>query len=285
MRRTALTHRAGHLWTPGAPDSLEADAFRNVRASLLGVSDHIGPIVTLLVTSAKSGEGKSTAALNLAATCAKAGERTLLLDIDLRRGSLADVFGDVEDNHDDPKRGLVDVLRGRLPWQCTVRRTPIANLDFIPTGDTFDIPIEILGTRELRQLLLALSHHYDRVILDGPAVLGLADCLVLGRLVDATLLVVRSGTHQLTTLYRAKVMLEQARVPIAGVVFNSLSEGLDSWSSYVSEQSALISTVGQSGRGGNLTEGNVPDPDDTELVSGHQEESFEYAGSGTEGRA
>ena len=80
--------------------------------------------------------------------------------------------------------GLVDVLRGELPWQRTVRHTEIPNLDFIPTGDTRAIPIEILGTLELRQLLIALSHHYDRVILDGPAVLGLADCRVLGRIVD-----------------------------------------------------------------------------------------------------
>ena len=70
IRRTSLTHRGGHLWTPGTPDSIEADAFRNIRASLLGVADRHGPIVTLLVTSPKAGDGKSTAALNLAATCA-----------------------------------------------------------------------------------------------------------------------------------------------------------------------------------------------------------------------
>ena len=68
IRRTALTHRGGHLWTPGTPDSIEADAYRNVRASLLGITDKRGSIVTLLVTSAKAGEGKSTTALNLAAT-------------------------------------------------------------------------------------------------------------------------------------------------------------------------------------------------------------------------
>ena len=70
IRRTALTHRGGHLWTPSTPDSLEADAFRNIRASLLGVADRHGPIVTMLMTSPKAGDGKSTAALNLAATCA-----------------------------------------------------------------------------------------------------------------------------------------------------------------------------------------------------------------------
>jgi polysaccharide biosynthesis transport protein len=230
IRRTALTHRGGHLWTPGTPDSIEADAYRNVRASLLGIADKRGPIVTLLITSAKAGEGKSTTALNLAATCARAGERTLLLDVDLRRPSLADVF--VEPDTEGEVHGLVDVLRGELPWQRTVRHTEIPNLDFIPTGDTHDIPIEILGTLELRQLLVALEHHYDRVILDGPAVLGLADCRVLGRIVDASLLVVRSGAHHLMTLHRAKAMLEQSHVAIAGVVFNGLTHDMNNWSSY-----------------------------------------------------
>ncbi len=237
IRRTALTHRGGHLWTPAVPDSLDADAYRNVRASLLGIADRHGPIVTLLLTSAKAGEGKSTTALNLAATCARAGERTLLLDIDLRRPSLASVFIDGPPNEEVP--GLVDVLRGELPWQRTVRHTEIPNLDFIPTGDTSTIPIEILGTLELKQLLLALSHHYDRVILDGPAVLGLAECRVLGRLVDASVMVVRPGLHQLMTLHRAKAMLEQSHVFIAGVVFNGLTEDMNNWSSYGYEPPAF----------------------------------------------
>ncbi len=227
IRRTALTHRAGHLWTPGAPDSVEADAYRNLRASLLGASDKRGPITTLLVTSAKAGEGKSTTSLNLAATCARAGERTLLVDIDLRRPSLNDVF--VRDGHE---LGLVDALRGEIPWQRGLVSTDLPNLDFLPTGDTRNVPIEILGTLELRQLLIALSNHYDRVILDGPAVLGLADCRMLGRIVDAALMVVRSGSHGLQPLMRAKTMLEQSHVVIAGVVFNGLYEDLKNWSSY-----------------------------------------------------
>ena len=97
---------------------------------------------------------------------------------------------------------------------------------------TRGIPIEILGTLELRQLLTALAHHYDRVILDGPAVLGMADCRMLGRMVDASVLVVRAGAHQLVTLQRAKAMLEQSHVVIVGVVVNSLSEDVRNWSSY-----------------------------------------------------
>ncbi len=227
IRRLAQTHRGGHLWTHAAPNSLEADAYRNLRASLLGLNGPKGPMITLLVTSAKAGEGKSTTALNLAATCARAGERTLLMDVDLRRPSLGDVF---EGN--EPGVGLVDVLRGEMPWQQAVVRTDLPNLHFLPTGDPTGVPIEILGTLELRQLIAAVSQQYHRVILDGPAVLGLADCRMLGRAADAALLVVRSGAHDLRPLRRAKDMLEQSRVSIAGVVFNGLSEDLENWSSY-----------------------------------------------------
>lgn len=225
IRRSAETHRGGHLWMPGAPRSLGADAFRNLRASLLGFVNGQGrPLVTLLVTSAKSGEGKSTTALNLAATFARSGERTLLIDVDLRRPSLAGVFGQ------DLELGLVDVLRGDLPWQRTIVDTDVPNLDFMPTGDTSEIPIEVLGTLELKQLIEAVSGHYHRVILDGPAVLGLADCRMLGRAVDGALMVVRCGTNDLNPLQRAKQMLELSRVRITGVVFNGLDDDLANWS-------------------------------------------------------
>ena len=237
IRRTAKVHRGGHLWTPGDSEPSATDAYRNIRASLLGVASSRGPIVTLLVTSAKAGEGKSTTALNLAATCARAGERTLLVDVDLRRPSLADVFP-----HEEGHLGLVDVLRGELPWQRVVVPTDLPNLDFIPTGDPRDVPIEILGSLELRQLLLSLSqHHYDRVILDGPAVLGLADCRMLGRIVDASIMVVRSGRQGLSPLRRAKEMLEQSQVRMAGIVFNGITDGVEDWSSYVP---SLLAPVG-----------------------------------------
>ncbi|WZO99481.1 polysaccharide biosynthesis tyrosine autokinase [Isosphaeraceae bacterium EP7] len=242
IRRTARVHRGGHLWTPGAPTSLEADAYRNLRASLLGLTGPDGPMVTLLITSAKAGEGKSTTALNLAATCARAGERTLLVDVDFRRPSLASAFPD--DGHN---LGLVDVLAEDIPWSRAVVRTEIPNLDFIPAGDTSKIPVEILGTLEMRQLLKSLSqHHYDRVILDGPAILGLADCRMLGRMVDGALMVVRAGALELRPLQRAKAMLEQSKVPLVGVVFNALSDDWENWSSYGRE--ALFTTGLELGR-------------------------------------
>ena len=228
IRRLAENNRGGHLWMPSGCRSLEADAFRNVRAALLGTTGSAGSLVTTLITSAKPGEGKSTTALNLAATYARAGERTILVDCDLRRPSLREVFL----CPDEPDVGLVDVLRGDMPWQRALVRTDTPNLDFLPAGDATGIPIEILGTIELRQLLTALSAHYHRVILDGPPVLGLADCRTVGRMVDGTILVVRCGAHGVSPVHRAKEMLEQSKVRVVGVVFNGLDEDLGNWASH-----------------------------------------------------
>lgn len=226
-RRVSELVRGGHIWTAAAPQSVEADAYRNVRAGLLGIEHAQAPAVIILVTSAKAGEGKSTTALNLAATCARAGERTLLVDCDLRRPSLREVFADAE----TPQTGVIDVVKGLLPWQRTVVRSEIPNLDFLPTGDTSEAPIEVLGTLEMRQLFRALAMHYDRVIIDGPAILGMADCRMLGMYCDTSILVVRAGAHDPGPLARAKTVLEQSRINIAGAVFNGLSEDLGGWSS------------------------------------------------------
>ena len=254
IRRLAKLDRGGHLWTANDPLAPEADAYRNLRAGLIGSSGPKSSIVTMMITSAKAGEGKSTTALNLALTCARAGERTLLLEADLRRPSLASVFEATE-----PNVGLVDVLRGDMPWQQAVIRTDIANLSFLPCGDPTNVPIEILGTLELRQLIAALSSQFQRVIIDAPAVLGMADCRMLGRTVDAAVLVVKSGTHELRPLRRAKEMLEQSRIPIAGVVFNGLVDDLHNWSS--------LDSAFSSDRGPSRVALDSPAP---ELVAAHQ---------------
>ncbi len=234
IRRTARLQRGGHLWTSGDPYSPEADAYRGLRAGIVGVSDQQGrQPTTLLITSAKTGEGKSTTALNLAATCARSGERTLLMDVDLRRSSLRPVF---ENPVVDPDLGLVDVLRGELPWQRVVIQSDVPHLDFLPAGDPAGVPIEILGALELKQLLTGLIGHYDRVILDGPAILGLADARMLGRIVDAAVLVVRAGSNELSPVARAKAMFEQSMIPLVGVVFNGLAEDVSNWSSHHAEE-------------------------------------------------
>ncbi|MFM7319121.1 MAG: GumC family protein [bacterium] len=244
IRRHPKLQRAGHLWTTAVPHSLEADSYRNIRASILGYSlQHKAPIRKILVTSAKAGEGKSTTALNLAATFARAGERTILVDADLRRPSLGGLVGSNQD-----QAGLVEVLCGQKVWQEVVVPAEIAYLDLMTTGVVGDTPIEILGSRELRQLLAGLAKHYDRVILDGPAVLGLADCRVLGQIVDGCLMVVRANPHSINPIQRATTMLEQSRVPMMGVVYNGLTEDYRNWSSYGAPAAQMTQGLPMPGR-------------------------------------
>ena len=193
--------------------------------------------MTLLVTSAKAGEGKSTTALNLAATCARPASGPCSWT-----STCAGPAWPMSSSRMKPRprsTGWSTCSAASCPGsgRSATPRSPTSTSSRPATRAT--IPIEILGTLELRQFLIALSHHYDRVILDGPAVLGLADCRVLGRIVDASLLVVRSGSHHLMTLHRAKAMLEQSHVAIAGVVFNGLTEDMNNWSSYGYEPISL----------------------------------------------
>ena len=132
ITRTALTHRGGHLWTSAGPTRW--------RPTPSGTSE---PASSAWPTGANRSSAcwspaprRATARAPRPSTWrppARAGERTLLLDVDLRRPSLYDVFP--ADPDDDERLGLVDVLRGAVPWQQTLRRTDLHNLDFIPTGD------------------------------------------------------------------------------------------------------------------------------------------------------
>ena len=145
---------------------------------------------------------------------------------------------------------------------CSGAKCPGSVRSFPPTSPTLTtsrratpsgVPVEVLGALEMKQLIAAVSGHYDRVILDGPAILGLADCRMLGRVVDAAVLVVRAGANDLRPVIRARTMLEQSRAPIVGVVFNGLCEDVNNWScvsSYLDDEGDPISASEARGLGG-----------------------------------
>jgi Mrp family chromosome partitioning ATPase len=120
--------------------------------------------------------------------------------------------------------GLVDVLEGQVPWQRALVDTEIANLSVMPTGTTEDVPLDMLGTVEMHDLLGELSEKFDRVILDGPAILGLADARAVGRFVDGVLLVMRANSYDSRPLARIRELFVQEGLQPAGIVFNGLRE-------------------------------------------------------------
>jgi capsular exopolysaccharide synthesis family protein len=201
-----------------APGGAAGDAYRTIRTAIyFGNRDH--PIKTLVVTSAVKGEGKSTVASNLAAAMAHAGERTLLIDADLRRPSLHKAF-DV-----DNRTGLTTILEGESQHEGLIRVTGVERLDLLPSGRIPSNPSELLSGARFAALLLQLSGEYERIVLDAPPVLGMADALVLGARCDATLLVVRADVAERRATEAAFAALVNIGARSIATVLNCVRRG------------------------------------------------------------
>ena len=201
-----------------SPGGIAGDAYRTIRTAIyFGNRDH--PIKTLLVTSAVKGEGKSTVASNLAAAMAHAGERTLLIDADLRRPSLHKVFDT------DNRKGLSTILGGESQHQGMICVTGVDRLDLLPSGQIPSNPSELLSGARFAALLAQLAGKYDRIVLDAPPVLGMADALVLGARCDATLLVVRADVAERRATEAAFAALVNIGARSIATVLNCVRRG------------------------------------------------------------
>ncbi|MCG3125692.1 MAG: hypothetical protein CHACPFDD_00517 [Phycisphaerae bacterium] len=197
-----------------APQSLVAEAFRQVRTALL----FSGPVEaqrSLLLTSPSPGDGKSAVAINLAVSLARSNQRVLLIDANFRRPSVRDAFGQTR------TEGLSNVLVGQMTLDQVVCRTDMPNLDVLCSGPLPPTPAELLGTRYMRELLTETVKRYDRVIIDGPPVLLVSDALVLATMVDGTILVTRAVSNSKGALRRAREQLAKVGARVLGGILNS----------------------------------------------------------------
>ena len=220
VKQRQWTTTAGQ-WLPAseAPGTAWHEAFRSIRAAVAHSAADDRPMQLVLVSSARPGDGKSVVAANLAAACGRAGEQTLLIDLNLREPALGDFF-DVQDN----VVGLTEVLDGSAPLDKALLQTPVPNLDVMAAGDATGVPLDVLGTAEMRDLLEDLTGRYHRIILDGPALLGMADGRALARFADGTVLVVRSAAQDAAPLRRVQELAAREHLRPIGVVLNGLRE-------------------------------------------------------------
>jgi capsular exopolysaccharide synthesis family protein len=193
-----------------------AEAYRSVRTALQ-FSTRDGAPRQFVVTSSSAGEGKSTTALSLAINFAQAGRTVLLIDADMRNPSLHRTLG-VE--HD---RGLSNCLSGDCPALAAIRTTSITNLFVMPSGPLPPNPVELLSGPKLLEMLAQLGDRFPQIILDGPPVLGLADAIVLGNQVGATLFVVAAGAARRANVRQAMKRLRQASVHTVGAVMTKMN--------------------------------------------------------------
>ena len=188
-----------------------AEAYRSVRTALQFVSAD-GLPGTILVTSSSMSEGKSTTALSLAINVAQTGKKVLLIDADLRKPSLHRTLGM------DNSRGLTNCLTGDSKPVDVVQPTTVPKLFTILTGPLPPNPAELLAGPRMMSLLSMASEKFDLVMIDGPPVLGLADALILGNLVEGTLLVVAAGSTRVGNAQGAIKRLYHARTHLLGGV-------------------------------------------------------------------
>jgi polysaccharide biosynthesis transport protein len=196
----------------GTPPNFN-EAFRTVRTNVLFSSAEEGS-KTLLVTSTAPGEGKTTFACNLAVSLAQTGQRVLLIDADMRKPKVHEVF----DVHQEP--GLSNLLVGGVKASESVRKSKVPGLWLLPAGKLPPNPAELLGSQRFKEFLLSLKEHFDTIVIDSPPVMAVADAAVVAHRTTGVVFVVGA---EMTSRYAAKAALDQlesARARFVGAVLN-----------------------------------------------------------------
>jgi capsular exopolysaccharide synthesis family protein len=189
------------------------EAYKSLRTNILLSTQHEG-CCKICVTSADSGDGKSISALNLAISFAELGKHVLLIDADLRRPNQANLLAQAA------SPGLSNILANKSTGERIINYEAFHNLDVIFSGDVPPNPSELLGNQRMEQLLEMLSKYYDYIFLDAPAVSVVTDAILLSRMVDGVLLVVRQGHSDCGDVMYAANQLKFAGAKLLGVVLN-----------------------------------------------------------------
>ncbi len=200
------------------PKSAIAEAYRSSRTAL-SFSTSSGAPKVLHVTSAAAGEGKTTTAISLANTFVQAGETVLIIDADLRNPSLHKEM--VLPN----ATGLTNFLAGDHQPSQIIQRSEIDRLYVIPTGPIPPNPAELLSTGKMLDLITRASKKFDRIVVDGPPVLGLADALILANMVKVTIMVVDAGATRKGALEGSMKRLRHAQANVVGGILTKYGQG------------------------------------------------------------
>jgi non-specific protein-tyrosine kinase len=206
------------------PTSAAAEAFRALRTNLM-FGAGMQTLHTLVMTSAANADGKSLAVANLAVTLAQAGNKTILVDCDLRKPSQHDLWGV------DNGRGIGTMMTedSALSNPALVQ-TVVPNLQLLPAGALPPVPADVLSSPRMNEIIGVLKARAHYVLFDTPPVLAATDAALLGAKVDGTLLVVRAGHTRRDQLERARKELERVSIRVLGAVLtNAPRENIGSY--------------------------------------------------------
>jgi capsular exopolysaccharide synthesis family protein len=192
------------------------ESFRTLRSSIIFLPVEKARPKTLLITSATPGEGKTTIASNLAISFASSGAKTLLIDGDLRRGRLRELF-ELPEN-----AGFSKVLQQRCTWQEVVMPTSTPNLSVITRGKSLAHSGEHLLGKVTDQFLQDIYSQYDYIIIDSAPVMAADDTLSLAPKIDGVIFTIRFSTSSARISRKALELLEQRQINILGLVANDV---------------------------------------------------------------
>jgi capsular exopolysaccharide synthesis family protein len=201
------------------PKSQMSEAFRALRTALL-LSQAGHPPQVILVSSALPREGKTTAATNLAVTLAQLGDKTVVLDADLRKPGVGRLLS-LETGKD---AGLSSYLAGVSTLDLVIVPHPaIPNLAAIPTGPLPPNPADLLSSHKLAEAIAELRKKYKFIVIDSPPIMAATDAVILSVQADGVLLVVRSGETPKEAFTRTRDLLNSVKCHLLGVVLNAVN--------------------------------------------------------------
>ncbi len=218
-------NRPNYLLAYSHPNDIAVEVMRALRTNLhFSTIDKKSP--TIMITSTTPGVGKSFVSSNLGAVTAQAGQKVLLIDADMRLGTLHHTFGVQAEN------GLSELLQGSIDFDAAVKRTEIGNLDLITCGHSPQTPSELLMSQDFIQLLEKAREKYDQIIIDTPPVLAVTDSTVIGKMSDATLLITRYNYSSADELGESYSRLRGNGIDIEGVIFNCIEKNARNYYQY-----------------------------------------------------
>ena len=199
------------------PDSMASEAFRALRTRMQLLRFDKDSLKTFLVTSSAPQEGKTLIAINLAGSFAQSGRKTLIVDCDLRKPRVQELF--------NVKRipGLIDYLFGHISLEEVTHKSEINNLDYITCGTIPPNPAEMLESEPMKEFLRKMREKYDVVILDSPPIIAVTDSEILATMVDGTVLVVSADTTEFDLMEKSVEMIKKDKSSFLGTVLNNFS--------------------------------------------------------------
>ncbi len=171
----------------------------------------------VLISGPSPGIGKSFTSTNLAVVLANTGKKILLIDADMRKGSLSKTLGVSRET------GLSDLISNSIEPAEAIKTIKNAGIDFISTGKIPPNPTALLLHERFEALLKQFSDQYDLIIIDSPPILAVTDASIIGRIAGATLMVIKAGEHSMGDLQLSVKRFKQNDVEIKGMILNDIS--------------------------------------------------------------